>query len=271
MRNRVASGQAQLPAPRGAPWERAVGDRRPRQASDEQLRCDVHDRIGPGVTSLALRLALLEESLSGLHPADSDSSGSRPAGSESVARQAVARLRREAEGLVEELYRVVHGEPPELLGQVGLAAAVQQAATLAAAPGLSVRVRVVGAAREPSAAVAQVLYRAALEGTANVARHARARRCQVTLRLGDDHAALEVRDDGVGMRARRRGRARHGLGIASLRRAARRLGGEVHLLALPRGGTSLTVRLPSRAATHLRRSGRRSRHAAPRGGASARP
>ncbi len=210
----------------------------------DRLRCALHDRLGPGLANLEVRLELLEAAMTGPGITGPGITGPGVAGP-GGGREAVAALRSEAGRLVGELHRIVHDEPPALL-DAGLKSAISQVCHDAERPGLSVRFRVVGAPRETPTASAELLYRAALEGTANVIRHAGARRCTVTLRFCGSSVALQVRDDGVGPYRRSRGAARvhHGLGIASLRQSARLLGGQAHLLAVPTGGSSLLVTLP---------------------------
>lgn len=207
------------------------------QPQPDDLRCALHDRLGPGLANLEVRLELLEVTAEGL-PIAAD----------------VAALRLDAGRLVRELRRIVHDEPPAPLG-MGLVAAISEACHGAERPGLRVGLRIVGTPCEPSAALAELLYRAALEGIANVARHAEASRCSVTLRFGPTSICFQVRDDGIGPAGASHGvrAGRRGLGLASLRRTARLLGGTAHLLPAPAGGSCLSVTLPLLPATRARR------------------
>lgn len=207
--------------------------------SPDQLRLDLHDRLGPGLVNLEMRLASLEESV----------------GATGVPAAQVASLRLAVAQLIEELRRIVHCEPPERLERNGLVAAVRTAATLAARPGLEVRFSCSGAPFEPPALVAAVIYRAALEGITNVVRHSHASNCWVLLRIASEAVTLKVRDNGVGPRARDTYLdGRHGgLGLASLRISAHSLGGEAQLLRRREGGASLIVTLPLRAPLQTRR------------------
>ncbi len=228
--------RAREPRHAGRPRDVATSAASTRTRPDD-LRCALHDRLGPGLANLEVRLELLQTAAAEL-PIAAD----------------VAALRLEAGRLVGELRRIVHDEPPALLGS-GLVAAVSEACRGGGRPGLHVGFRVAGTACEPPAALAELLYRAALEGIANVARHADAGRCSVTLRFGHAGICLQVRDDGVGPAGGPRGvgSRRHGLGLASLRRSARLLGGAAHLLPAPTGGSCLSVTLPLPAAARPRR------------------
>jgi signal transduction histidine kinase len=82
-------------------------------------------------------------------------------------------------------------------------------------------------------------YRICCEAVLNIARHARARHCDVTLRADGSALALTVADDGVGFRP---GTA--GIGLRSLRERAEELSGTVEIGARAGGGTLVEARLP---------------------------
>ena len=219
----------------------AVTGRRVRQArwpnvshSDsrtrEQLLSDLHDRLGPGLAGLEVRLQLLAEA----------------AKESATAAEQAASLRDEVSRLVGELRRIVHSEPPEPLERLDLIGAVKEALNLVALAGLRVSFAASGSAADLSPAVTELLYRATLEGTANVVRHAQARHCWVFIRLRSARATLVVRDDGIGTPAAggRLTGHRGGIGLASLRIAARRAGGRAHLLRNEAHGMTLIVTVP---------------------------
>lgn len=235
--------RARRPRRAGRPYDATPSASSTRPLPND-LRSALHDRLGPGLANLEVRLELLETAVTE-PPLAAD----------------VTALRLQAGRLVSELRSIVHAEPPALLG-MGLIPAVAEACRGAERPGLCVGFRVVGTPWEPPAGPAELLYRAALEGTANVTRHAYASRCSVTLRFGRAALSLQVSDDGIGPTrpapaACADGR---GLGLASLRRSARLLGGAAHLLPAPTGGSCLSVTLPLPPAVRPRRT-RRSRRA----------
>ena len=91
-----------------------------------------------------------------------------------------------------------------------------------------------------SAAAEVALYRIVQEAVTNVLRHARASRCEVTLRAQDGGAVVAVEDDGVGVRPT----ASEGVGLRSMRERAAELGGTCSVTARPGGGTQVLVALP---------------------------
>ncbi len=79
----------------------------------------------------------------------------------------------------------------------------------------------------------------AQEALTNAARHARCRRVELRLEVTGPGRLFSVRDDGVGIPA---GSLAVGLGIPSMERRARALGGRLELRARESGGTELRCR-----------------------------
>jgi two-component system sensor histidine kinase DevS len=86
------------------------------------------------------------------------------------------------------------------------------------------------------------LVQIAREALSNVARHARANTCRVSLMRRGDQAVLMIDDDGGGFdpASVRPG----GQGLANIRERARAMGGDVTLLSTRSQGTTIDVRLP---------------------------
>lgn len=93
-------------------------------------------------------------------------------------------------------------------------------------------------------AVETALVRAAQSSLANVAQHARARRCRVTLTWLDGEVALDVADDGVGAVGCTSTAGGTGVGLAGLRERVAGVGGEVSVESAPGEGTVVAVRVP---------------------------
>jgi len=101
---------------------------------------------------------------------------------------------------------------------------------------------------------ALALFRSVAELLANVARHADAERCHVTLRWGPKGALVEVIDDGIGLQGQGP-RATpgtndggedkdRGLGLFTVRARLRQVGGGLQLGMAPGGGTRAAVFIP---------------------------
>ena len=151
-------------------------------------------------------------------------------------------------GLVEalgQLRAAVADLHPHLLDQLGLQAALEQAALQAARRGgFEVELDLQGSVAE--GANDRVLLRSATELLANVERHARATRSTVRLTTSDGDDLLQVHDNGVGFDlddVLSRVRPGH-IGLLSLRERAEALGGDFTIETQPGGGTTATLRLP---------------------------
>ncbi len=106
------------------------------------------------------------------------------------------------------------------------------------ATGLGGELRVVG--RPVSSGHDDALLRVAQEALANVAKHARARRADVSLAYGADMVTLEVRDDGEGFDPHA---VTHGFGLAGMRARADAVGGRMSIESTPGEGTRVVARM----------------------------
>jgi two-component system, NarL family, sensor kinase len=192
-----------------------------REDERSRLRRDLHDELGPTLAGLAMQLNGLQTLLRD----DPETALARMARLEAVARQALDNVRR----LSRELR-------PPALDELGLVAALEQAAH---DEGLSLSLDVRLA--EPLAAAVEVAtYRIGTEALLNVARHAGTAEARLILeRIGDD-LVLSVVDDGRGS-----GQSPAGVGTLAMRERAEELGGT---LSISRGrdgvGTVVEARIP---------------------------
>ncbi len=83
------------------------------------------------------------------------------------------------------------------------------------------------------------VYRITQEALTNVARHAQARTCHVSLTLADV-LQLEVSDDGIGLAPKRP----TGVGLTAMRERAAELGGTCTVESAIPAGTRVLARLP---------------------------
>ena len=92
-------------------------------------------------------------------------------------------------------------------------------------------------------ATALCLYRVVQEALRNIAKHAAARRVDVTVRRVADEVLVAVADDGQGFdlaTAREQG---GGLGLRSIEERVRLAGGRLAIDTAPHQGTTITVRV----------------------------
>jgi signal transduction histidine kinase len=192
-----------------------------REEERRRLRHDLHDELGPTLAALALQLESAQGGSGRL-----DETLERAA---ATARESVAEVR-----------RLVHDLRPAALDDLGLLEALRERALRLSTGGLEVRLEAPDELGPLPAAVEVAAYRIASEALANAARHARARRCTVSLARVDDRLELSVADDGVGFS----GAGSDGVGLRSMRERAEELGGGFWLEPRPGGGAVVRASLP---------------------------
>jgi two-component system NarL family sensor kinase len=94
----------------------------------------------------------------------------------------------------------------------------------------------------------ELLFSLGRELLTNAARHARARRVELTVERAGDAVVLRCRDDGRGMAPGRRGEALAGghLGLAACTERVEALGGSLEIVTAPGRGTDVRATIPAR-------------------------
>ena len=202
-----------------------------REEERRRLRRDLHDGLGPQLSSQALTI----DAVRALMRRDPD-----------AAEELLLELKADAQDAVADIRRLVYGLRPPALDDLGLLGALRETAEQYGAKGLSVSVEAPESLPPLSAAVEVAAYRIAQEALTNVARHAGAKACTVSLAVeGTSVLCLEVRDDGRGIPdPQARSSVRAGVGLTSMRERAAELGGSLLVEPLPEGGTRVRARLP---------------------------
>ncbi len=188
-----------------------------------RLRQDLHDGIGPALSGIALGA----EAAHGLVRTDPD-----------AAVTLIDRIGLEASAATEEVRRVIDDLRPSALDSAALGEAIGLAADRVAA---NVSVEVEGDLTTLPPEVASAAYRIAAEALTNVARHSGATSCWVSVGRDPQALSLSIRDNGAGMPDQR---STTGVGLASMRRRAARLGGSVTVVPVKPTGTEVSAILP---------------------------
>lgn len=163
-------------------------------------------------------------------------------------RAAARRIADQLDATYDRARAIVRKLRPEIIDALGLAGAVEETVR---AFGESDRTCKFELTVEPlpslPEAVSIAAYRMLQEALSNVVKHARATRCQVALRLTDQHhIALTVEDDGRGFAPAPNGS--DGLGLIGIRERATAMHGTLEVRSTPGGGTRLSITLPVGAA-----------------------
>ncbi len=192
-----------------------------------RLARELHDDITQRLAGLAIDVGRCELGTSEVPPAET--------------------ARGVREGLVklsEDVHALSYRLHPSILEDLGLAAALraesehftrQESVTV----DLNFRELPKEIAREP----ALCLFRVAQEALRNVARHARARAVEISLRGLDGGLQMAVRDDGCGFDTNSQ-RVRANLGLVSMHERVRSLGGELEVESAPGQGTTILAWVP---------------------------
>jgi signal transduction histidine kinase len=143
---------------------------------------------------------------------------------------------------VRDISQLLH---PALLDDLGLAAAIEwQARTFEGRHGIRVDVQQDGMAKRLPKEVELAAYRIVQESLTNVAKHARAASCRITLRRHENDIEISVEDDGRGFDPADLDHTQRGLGLIGMRERAALLSGRVALESARGSGTRVNVRLP---------------------------
>lgn len=208
-----------------------------------RLASDIHDTVAQGLSSIQLLLHSAEASArdhgdESRTPDDRAASAERTIGQIRMAREVAADNLRETRRIIAAL------QPGALTGaDLPVALARICAATPATADGDPATFSVDGDPRPLPADVEAALVRIAQASIANVARHARADRCAVTLTYQPVSVSLDVVDDGVGFDPAAAPPS-GAVGIAGVRRRMAALGGTVSIESAPGSGCGVSVHVP---------------------------
>jgi signal transduction histidine kinase len=202
-----------------------------REEERRRLRRDLHDGLGPQLSSQALTI----DAVRALMRRDPD-----------AAAELLLDLKADAQNAVADIRRLVYGLRPPALDDLGLLGALRESAAQYSAKGLNVSLEEPEKLPPLSAAVEVAAYRIAQEALTNVVRHAGASTCTISLAIEDgDVLCLVVRDDGRGIPdPQENSSVRAGVGMASMHERAAELGGSLVVEPLLEGGTRVRARLP---------------------------
>lgn len=223
---RDISERKQLDATRKSFTQRML---RTLEAERQRVARELHDDVGQGLATVGVLLHALEQT-----------PGSVTADMRPALAQSQASIRQVAES-VARIVREYH--PAELLG-LGLEDTLRaHVVQFTQRHRLALELVTTSTAALLDHEQELHLYRIAQEALANVARHARAHRVVVRLKLHGRRLVLVVRDDGVGFAAHAP-TPRDGLGLVTMRERAELMRAELAVRSIPDRGTEVRVTMP---------------------------
>ena len=189
---------------------------------------EIHDELGQALTGLKFDINALAKSA-----ATGGAIGDKP-----------AHLCQQIDRIINSVRRIASGLRPEVLDEIGLAAAIEwQAREFQRRTGIRCMVEIARGFDDPDKERSTALFRVFQELLTNVARHAHATRVSVRLE-GGEWLRLEVNDNGRGIKDQEAESPRS-LGFLGLRERVLAFGGSIEAKGRPGQGTFVSVAIPA--------------------------
>jgi signal transduction histidine kinase len=189
---------------------------------------ELHDRVGQNLYALSLNLQLIRTQL--------------PTQLAAAVGERLADAQQLAGSTVQHIRDVMAELRPPTLDDYGLLAALRTYARPFSAR-LGAPVAVHGEETVPRLPLATetALFRIAQEALTNVAKHARAKRVEITLVPNAKHVTLTIGDDGGGFEAESAIRGRESWGMKIMRERAEAVGATLRIESAPGRGTRVII------------------------------
>jgi two-component system NarL family sensor kinase len=200
----------------------------------ERLRVsrELHDGVNQLLASVQMRIRHLHHTLS-----------DKPAG-----REILGRCQELLSEALEENRRIAHDLRPSELDQLGLVDACRNLCKELGLRGkLKVRCHLARLEQRLAPKIELHLFRIVQEAFNNVEKHAKAKHVSLTLGVRGDYVVLKIRDDGRGfdpISAQSPRPGARGIGLSNILERAGSLNGHCEIESAPKGGTTITVRVP---------------------------
>ncbi len=195
-----------------------------------QVAGELHDSMGRDLTALAINVDLIRTLL--------------PAQALAGVEERLDDARALIGSAMQNVRSIVAGLRPPLLEEWGLLAALRShAAELSKRLAIPVEVAAPGDEARLPDEVELALFRVAQEALLNCAKHARARRIDISLEMIPGSVTLTIIDDGVGfiLEDLDSGRTIPGLGLALMRERVEAVGGRLHVVSSHGQGTTISA------------------------------
>ncbi|MEA2002426.1 MAG: sensor histidine kinase [Actinomycetota bacterium] len=197
------------------------------QDERQRMAREIHDTIAQGLTGVITQLEAVHQSWN-----DESEVRRRLETASELARESLAEARRSVQAI--RPTPLDESRLPEAL--------VSVASRWSETTGVPVQVHTTGNRSPLHPEVEVTLLRAAQEGLANVAKHAKASRVGVTLSFMDRSVTLDIRDDGVGFDPGKATRE-ESYGLDAMRQRVEHVDGVMNIESAPGEGTSVSVRV----------------------------
>jgi signal transduction histidine kinase len=192
----------------------------------QRIAQELHDGVGPALASLNIRLRTVRKLLGrDRHPAAEE----------------IEELAELVQASIQDIRRLIHDLRPAVLDELGLVPALREyVARYQEEQGLEVALVLPEGDERIPASLETTLFRIVQEALANVAKHAQARRVEISLTRDREGVTLRIADDGQGFDPEAPRPGTH-LGLWSMRERVEQLGGRFEVESAPGRGTKLTI------------------------------
>lgn len=198
----------------------------------KKISRELHDVIAQTLTGINLRLTALKQQAA--------------VNTKGLARN-IARTQQLVEKSVNLVHQFARELRPAVLDDLGLVPALHSfLKSFSARTGVRTRLTAFAGIEQLDIAKRTVLFRVAQEALTNVARHAQARRVDVTIQKQPDGIRLKIKDDGRSFDVKRILHANRGqrLGLLGMRERLEMVGGRFDVVSAPGRGTTVTAQIP---------------------------
>ena len=208
------------------------------KAQEEERRRiarELHDETSQSLTGLIIGIKMLEETVPAAMP---------------DLRERLANIKDLAHQTLNEVHTMAVRLRPSILDDLGLAAALRSyAKEFSENTGVQVDTQLLALGERLSPELETVLYRVVQEALTNIARHAGASSCRVTLRRKETCVQGMIEDNGKGFnpeRALASDEQGRGLGLHGMKERIDLVGGSLEFESRPGEGTSIFLEVPLR-------------------------
>jgi len=200
-----------------------------REKESTRIARKIHDELGQSLTALQMDLSWI--------------AGRLPSGLKGV-REKTKSMAKLVDETIESVHTITTELRPSLLDDLGLPAAIEwQADDFQKRSGIRCQAVIRSADGGIDKDLATAVFRIFQETLTNIARHAKATHCKVTLSESDAELCLEVEDNGIGITSWQIDDPRS-FGIIGMRERAHLWGGTVAVRANKPAGTLVRVLIP---------------------------
>ncbi|MGV8058255.1 MAG: PAS domain S-box protein [Smithellaceae bacterium] len=200
-----------------------------REKESTRIARKIHDELGQSLTALQMDLSWLTSRL--------------PAGNKSI-REKTQSMSGLVDATIESVHNITTELRPSLLDDLGLPAAIEwQAADFQKRSGIRCQAHIHCRDGVIDKELATAIFRIFQETITNIARHAKATRCKVSLTENEKDLCLEVTDNGIGITQWQVDDPRS-FGMIGMRERAHLWGGTVYVRNAKPAGTTVRVLIP---------------------------